>query len=304
MSKAVIVLLLLAAFLAGFAGGYLFSSASTPSGAQAPPTRVTVSTTTSLYQTHLLDDLLADFKNATGLSVEFGVLAKGSGEALRLLSDGSACLGFTHAPSLELKYLLNGSIVRLSIFAYNEFVIVGPKDDPAGVSNAASAVDAFKRIYEAGEKGLAKFVSRGDNSGTHVRELQLWKLAGLDPSGKAWYLVSGQGMAQTLLMADNLKAYTLTDVGTLQSLVSQGKVSNLVILLRDPKLLINVYSFYVSSSQSCRSKDVSNLALLLAEYLNTRGQQLIASKYKDLFNPALQNLTVVESAWVELSRLA
>ncbi|WP_048163119.1 substrate-binding domain-containing protein [Thermogladius calderae] len=304
MSKTVIAVALLATFLAGFAGGYLFNFTSKPTGAQAQTIRITVSTTTSLYQTHLLDDLLADFKNTTGLSAEFSVLAKGSGEALRLLSDGSACLGFTHAPSLELKYILNGSIVRLSIFAYNEFVIVGPRDDPAGVSNATSAVDAFKKIYDAGEKGLAKFVSRGDNSGTHVRELQLWKLAGLDPSKKTWYLVSGQGMAQTLLMADNTGAYTLTDVGTLQSLVSQGKISNLVVLLRDPKLLINVYSFYVSSSQSCRSKDVSNLALLLAEYLNTRGQQLIASKYKDLFSPALQNLTTIESAWLELSKLA
>ena len=295
-----LVLILLLTFALGFFTGYAYVHCIGGSGSEYI---VRVSTTTSLYQTGLLSDLLQDFKGFSGLSLRFDVLARGSGEALRLLRDGSTCIAFTHAPSLELAYVNRGEIERLAIFALNEFVIVGPSDDPAGVSNASSAVDAFKRIFEAGEKGLIKFVSRGDYSGTHVRELLLWNLTGLSPEGRPWYVKSVRGMAETLIMADNLKAYTLTDIGTFRSLQSQGKVSSLAIVYRDPTYLVNIYSLYLSKAKSCDNAVTWYVAYKLREYLLTRGQEVIAQRYKDLFSPVKGSEEIVERAWKELAKL-
>lgn len=271
--------------------------------ASTQPTHIVVSTTTSLYQIGLLDSLFSDFKNITGLNVQFDILAKGSGEAIKLLADGSACIAFVHAPSLELQYINQGKIERLAIFAYNEFVIVGPKSDPANVGSSINAIDAFKRIYLAGESGTTKFISRADLSGTNVRELQIWNLTGLDPNNKTWYLKSGQGMSQTLLMADNLNAYTLTDIGTYLSLKGKGQLQNLVILKHDFNYLINVYSMYISKSSSCNDKNVQNLALKLKDYIMNQGQTLITRNFSGLVNPAKGNETMLAQAWESLTKL-
>jgi len=264
---------------------------------------IKVSTTTSLYQLGVLGDLLNDFTNSTGLNVKFEILARGSGEALRLLADGSTCIAFVHAPSLEFKYLERGEVERLAIFAYNEFVILGPKSDPANISRALNAVDAFKRIYSAGEKSLAKFVSRGDLSGTHVRELMLWTLSNFNPEGKAWYLRSGQGMVQTVLIADNLNAYTISDIATYLLLEKQGKVLNLAILLKDPVYLINVYSTYLSKAKHCDNPLTWYIAYKLREYLLTRGQELIKMKFSKLLNSIEGSEEMVLRAWETLARL-
>lgn len=264
---------------------------------------VTVSTTTSLYQMGALEDLLEDFRNSTHLDVQFKLLAKGSGEALRLLADGSACLGFVHAPSLELQYSSRGEVERAAIFAYNEFVVVGPRDDPANVSKAQDAVEAFRRIYAAGEAGLARFVSRGDESGTYIREVQIWRLAGLNPEGRGWYLRAGQGMVQTLLMAENLGAYTLTDTGTWYSLRGLGKLRDLTELKRDFKYLVNVYSLYISKSSACSSPDIVGIARKLGDYLKGRGQDLLSRKYSGLLNPVRGCEEAVLRAWESLAEL-
>lgn len=268
-----------------------------------PQVTITVSTTTSLYQIGVLDTLLNDFNNFTHANVKFNVLAKGSGEALRLLADGSACFAFVHAPSLELQYLEQGKIERLAIFAYNEFIIVGPRTDPANVNEAQNAIEAFKRIYYAGERGLARFVSRGDLSGTNVRELQIWRLANLSPEGKSWYLKTSQGMAQTLIMADNIQAYTLTDIGSWLKLKNQGKIQNLVELEKDPSYLLNVYSFYISKSPACNNTNILNVAYKFKEYITSRGQDLIIEKYKGLLNPVRGNETMVLQSWEALTKL-
>jgi len=262
-----------------------------------------VSTTTSLHQLGVLDDLLNDFKSTTGIDVKFKVLVKGSGEALRVLADGSACIAFVHAPSLELQYMEQGKVEQLAVFAYNEFVIVGPSDDPAGVRNSSSAVEAFERMYRAGEEGVAKFVSRGDMSGTNVREVQLWRQAGLSPEGKPWYLKSCQGMIQTLLMAENVGAYTLTDLGTYASLKRQGRLQVLVELKRDPRYLVNVYSAYVSRASAFSDSYVHYVAQELKSYLMTRGQELLASKYGDVIRPVKGCEDEVRRAWEALARL-
>jgi len=264
---------------------------------------IIVSTTTSLYQLGVLDDLLSDFKNATGIDAKFKVLVKGSGEALRVLADGSACIAFAHAPSLELQYMERGEVEQLAVFAYNEFVIVGPSDDPAGVRNASDAVEAFEKIYRAGERGVARFVSRGDMSGTNVREVQLWRLAGLSPEGRPWYLKSCQGMVQTLLMAENVGAYTLTDSGSYLSLKRQGRLQALVELKKDPQHLVNVYSAYVSRASFLSDPYVRHVAQELRSYLMTRGQELLASKCRDLMRAVRGCEGEVRRAWEALARL-
>jgi len=265
---------------------------------------IVVSTTTSLYQLGVLDGLLGDFRNSTSIDARFKVLVKGSGEALRVLADGSASIAFVHAPSLELQYMERGEIEQLAMFAYNEFVIVGPPDDPAGVKNASNAVEAFERIYRAGERGVARFVSRGDMSGTNVREVQLWRLAGLSPEGRPWYLKSCQGMVQTLLMAENIGAYTLTDLGSYASLKRQGRLQVLVELKRDPQHLVNVYSAYVSRTSALNDPYVRYVAQELKNYLMTRGQELLASNYGDLIRSVRGCEDEVRQAWDALARLS
>ena len=220
------------------------------------PIRVRVATTTSLYATGLLDYLADKFKEGKqGVEIDF--IAVGSGEALRRAERGDACLVFVHAPSLEKEYIEKGVIVGGRIFAYNYFVVVGPRDDPAGIRESENAVEAFKKIYSAGEKGLARFVSRGDNSGTHVKELSIWSRAGLDPTGREWYLETGQGMAHTLLTANELAAYTLSDIGTFLKLRSEGRISSLEVLYSNSTELINIYSIYLVGTCSGDEKKVA-----------------------------------------------
>jgi tungstate transport system substrate-binding protein len=143
---------------------------------------------------------------------------------------------------------------------------------------------------------LAKLISRGDYSGTHVKELLLWNLAGLNPEERPWYIKSAKGIAVTLIIAGNMKAYTLTDVGTFRSLQNRGKVSNLVVLHRDPTYLINIYSLYLSKAKSCDDPFTWYVAHKLREYLLMRGQELIAQKYKDFFNPVKGSERIAEKA--------
>ena len=259
--------------------------------------RVKVTTTTSLYATGLLDYLASKFEEEhPGVRIDF--IPVGSGEALRRAADGEACMVFVHAPSLEARYIREGVLEDHHIIAYNYFAIAGPGSDPAGVRGSGSAVEAFRRIYQAGEEGRARFISRGDNSGTHVRELMLWRLAGLDPHGKRWYLESGQGMAQTLVMADEMGAYTLTDTGTFLKLKKAGRLSRLEILYTNSSELINVYSVYLVSS--CRGEE-RRAAEEFMKFVVSH-QDLIAGYGVDeygapLFYPARGHEDMLERAW-------
>ncbi|NPA85676.1 MAG: solute-binding protein [Crenarchaeota archaeon] len=263
-----------------------------------PQNSFKVSTTTSLYDTGLLDVLAKAFEEKYGAKPEF--LVVGSGQALRLAKDGAVCLTLVHAPSLEKQY--SEYLTDHIIFAYNYFVIVGPKEDPAGVKDARNATEAFRKIYEAGEAGKALFVSRGDMSGTHVKELSLWKLAGLDPKGRPWYKETGSGMAKTLIIANNMKAYTLSDVSTFLKLKRDGKLPNLEILYSGSEELINIYSGYrVKGCEDPNAKE-------FLRFLNsTEGQKIIASYGKEefgrpLFYPAEGKLEWLREVWRELAR--
>jgi tungstate transport system substrate-binding protein len=200
--------------------------------ALAQSTTVILSTTTSTQDSGLLDTLVPLFEKKTGLSVK--TISVGTGQALALAARGEADVALVHAPSLERKYVEEGRMQSRRLVMYNDFVIIGPEDDPAKIKGMPKAVDALKRIAET----QSRFVSRGDKSGTHLLELGLWKQAGIEPKG-AWYIESGQGMGQTLGIANDRRAYTITDRGTW--LAFQKRIS-LPILVEKDKPLLNIYS--------------------------------------------------------------
>ena len=217
-------------FVAALLLALVFSSPS--NGAEVTQRTVILSTTTSTQDSGLLDVLIPLFEKQTGYSIK--TISVGTGQALALAAKGDADVALVHAPSLEKQYVAEGKLLNRRLVMYNDFVIIGPKEDPAKARLAKSAVGALKAI----EQAKASFVSRGDNSGTHVLEKALWKSAGIEPKG-AWYIEAGQGMGATLGIANERNAYTITDRGTYLAL---GKRVSLPILIEGDKALLNIYS--------------------------------------------------------------
>jgi tungstate transport system substrate-binding protein len=203
-----------------------------PFGAHAQRPPVILSTTTSTQDSGLLDVLVPMFERQTGYSVK--TVAIGTGQALALAARGEADVVLAHAAELEKKYVAEGKMHDRRLVMYNDFVIIGPADDPARIKGMTAAAQAMKAIAQTG----SRFVSRGDNSGTHLLEKSLWKLAAVEPASP-WYIESGQGMGLTLGVADERNAYTLTDRGTF---LAYQKRLRLPILLQGDRPLLNVYS--------------------------------------------------------------
>jgi len=193
---------------------------------------IILSTTTSTQDSGLLDVLVPLFEKKTGYSVK--TASVGTGQALELAARGEADVALVHAPSLEKKYVADGKLLNRRLVMYNDFVIIGPQNDPAKIKSTKSSVQAMKLVADS----QSRFVSRGDNSGTHNLEKALWKQAGVEPKG-AWYIESGQGMGATLGIANERNAYTITDRATY--LAFQKRVA-LPILLEGDKPLLNIYS--------------------------------------------------------------
>jgi tungstate transport system substrate-binding protein len=193
---------------------------------------VILSTTTSTQDSGLLDVLVPMFEKKTGYTVK--TISVGTGQALALAAKGEADVCLVHAPDSEKKYVADRLLLNRRLVMHNDFIIVGPAEDPAKIKGLPSAVDALKRIAEAN----ATFVSRGDNSGTHQLEQKLWREAKVDPGG-SWYLQAGQGMGATLTIASEKRAYTVTDRGTF--LAFQKRVQ-LVNLVEKDRILLNIYS--------------------------------------------------------------
>jgi len=195
---------------------------------------ILLATTTSTRDAGLLDSLLPVFERASGYQVR--VIAVGSGQALALGRRGDADVVLAHAPAAERVLVDSGYLLRRRLVMHNDFLIVGPAADPAGLRGLTDARAALRRIAAAG----ALFVSRGDQSGTNLLEQQLWKLAAIAPpaGGDAWYLEAGQGMAATLQMADEKRAYTITDRATY--LAWRDRLQ-LVPLAQGDSVLLNVY---------------------------------------------------------------
>lgn len=199
----------------------------------APPSPGTIilATTTSTQDSGLLDDLLPRFEKATGYAVK--TIAVGSGQALAMGKRGEADVLLVHSPEAEQALVAEGSGVNRRLVMHNDFVLVGPPADPAGVARH-TAMEALRRI--AATKAL--FLSRGDNSGTHAQERKLWQAASLEPEGQPWYQQTGLGMGQTLAIAADKGAYTLSDRGTYLAL--RQKLGLPILHEGDPTLR-NVY---------------------------------------------------------------
>jgi len=201
-------------------------------GADTKSRNVILSTTTSTQDSGLLDVLVPLFQKQSGYALK--TVSVGTGQALALAAKGDADVALVHAPGLEKKYVADGKLLNRRLVLYNDFVIIGPKNDPAKVRAAKTATAALKAI----EQAKAAFVSRGDNSGTHTLEKSMWKAAGIQPKG-SWYIEAGQGMGATLGIANERNAYTITDRGTLLAL---AKRVSLPILIEGDRLLLNIYS--------------------------------------------------------------
>ncbi|WP_418286339.1 substrate-binding domain-containing protein [Halorubrum sp. DTA46] len=197
---------------------------------------LTLTTTTSTYDTGLLDEIHTDFEARYGVTVD--AVARGTGAALKSARNGDSDVVMAHARWLEDEFMRNGYGVNRRDLMFNDFVIVGPESDPAGIRGTGSATEALTAIAD----GEATFVSRGDNSGTHAKERTLWEAAGVDPGGE-WYQETGSAMGEALNVANQQGAYTLSDRGTL---ISQRSEIDLTILVQGPieggpEILANPY---------------------------------------------------------------
>jgi tungstate transport system substrate-binding protein len=191
-----------------------------------------LATTTSTQDSGLLDVLIPVFEKKTGYFVK--TIAVGSGQAMTMGEKGEADVLLVHSPDAEKKFMAEGYGVNRLLVMHNDFIVIGPPADPAGIKAAKSTMEAFKKIAEAG----SLFLSRGDNSGTHAKENGIWKAAGIKPDGQKWYQQTGLGMGQTLNVAAEKKGYTLADRGTWLSM--QQKLGLPILKEGDP-ILLNVY---------------------------------------------------------------
>lgn len=194
--------------------------------------KLILATTTSTQDSGLLDVLIPMFEKQTGYTVQ--TIAVGSGEAMKMGEEGNADVLLVHAPASEKTFMEAGNGTDRFLVMHNDFIIVGPAADPAGIKAMTSAKDAFKAIFEKG----SPFITRGDDSGTHKKELALWKSAELDPTGQTWYIETGQGMGASMIVASEKEAYILTDRATY--LANQDNYQ-LELLVEGDNSLLNIY---------------------------------------------------------------
>ncbi len=211
----------------------------------ATPTEIVLASTTSTQDSGLFDELIPAFETANP-DYKVKVIAVGTGEALKLGETKDADVLLVHAKADEEKFVANGFGKERKDVMYNDFIIVGPEADPAGVKSAADISAAMNSIKTTGEAGKTVFVSRGDDSGTHKKELKLWAAAGVEPTptpeADDWYLSTGQGMGETLKITSEKQGYTLVDRATF---LSMQEAVDLVIVREGDKDLLNQYGVIV-----------------------------------------------------------
>ena len=214
----------------------------------------------------MLDVLLPAFTAKTGYTVQ--LVAVGSGQALKIGEQGNADVILLHSPTAEKEFIADGFGIDRRLVMHNDFVIVGPDSDPAGIRDL-TPIDALKKIFASG----AIFVSRGDDSGTHVKELALWKNAALSPAGKAWYLETGQGQGATLSIASEKGGYALTDRGTFLAYKSNV---NLQILVQGDPFLLNVYHVITVNPERFPRTNLEGAKAFTDFITSADGQKIIA----------------------------
>ena len=238
---------------------------------------VILSTTTSTVDSGLLDDLIPRFEKKTGFRVK--TIAVGTGQALAMGEKGEADVLLVHAPASEKKLVDAGVAINYQLVMHNDFIIVGPAADPAKIKGKTAA-DAFKAIDASG----AVFVSRGDDSGTHKKELSLWKEANVVPTGKPWYQESGQGMGATLLMASEKAGYTLTDRATY---LAQKANVRLEILSEGDKPLLNIYHVMQVNPEKFSKVNAAGAKAFVEFMIAPETQKVIGEFGKDKYGASL-----------------
>ncbi len=228
--------------------------------------RLRLATTTSTQNSGLLEALLPPFEQEYGIKVD--VIAVGTGKAIKLAEAGDVDIVMVHARSKEDAFVAEGYGVNRRDVMYNDFVIIGPPGDPAGIKGMTAAAAALKKIAAA----QARFISRGDDSGTHTKEKGLWKAAGIAPAGD-WYIEAGRGMGEVINMADQQLGYTLADRGTY--IAYQDKV-DLVVLTEGDEKLFNPYGVIAVNPKKHPHVNYDAAMLLIAYLTSPEGQKRIA----------------------------
>ncbi len=241
--------------------------APTEAAAAGDASSIILATTTSTQDSGLLDAILPVFEEETGITVE--VVAVGTGQALQIGQDGNADVLLVHARALEDEFMAAGHGSRREDVMYNDFVILGPADDPAGIRGMTDASEAFAAIAAA----EAPFVSRGDDSGTHTKELSVWAEAGIEPAGD-WYNAAGQGMGAVLTIADQEQAYTLSDRATYLARTLEG--TDLEIMVEGDPILFNPYGVIAVNPDKGAHIKAEQAQQFIDWLISVEAQELIA----------------------------
>ncbi len=251
-----------------------------PREAAKPPAvkDVILATTTSTQDSGLLDVIIPDFEKKTGYKVK--PIAVGTGQALKLGEKGEADVLLTHSMASEKPLVDSGVAVNYKLVMHNDFIVVGPESDPAGVRQAKDSPEAFKKIAERG----AVFISRGDDSGTHKQELSIWKSAGITPKGMKWYQETGSGMGQTLSVANEKQGYTLTDRATY---LAQKKNLKLAIVAQGDRALLNIYHVMQVNPEKFPKVNEAGAKAFVEHITGPEAQKIIGNFGRDKFGEAL-----------------
>jgi len=293
MNRRILVIIGILAILIVGAGIYAYSSPTQPD-----TKRLIVSTTTSLEDTGLLKEIETAFEDKYP-GVDVSVISGGTGIALQYGERGDADVLLTHDKNREEEFIESGFGTNRTEIAYNYFWIVGPENDPAGI-RGLNATEAFSKIMEEGQNNpdKVKFASRGDDSGTHAREKQIWGRTGVsyeEVSGSgAWYIESGRGMGETLLLASEQNAYTLTDSGTFLAYTNEGRI-RIVPLVTTGDELLNVYAAMPVNPERHPNINYEGAQNFVNFLISPDGQEIIQNFGKEeygqpLFIPISQGL--------------
>ncbi|MEM3402977.1 MAG: substrate-binding domain-containing protein [Nitrososphaeria archaeon] len=267
-------------------------SSTTTTNTSSEKVLLRLATTTSFDATGLLNALKAKFEDQNP-NINLTWVAVGTGQAIEIARRGDVDLVIVHSPRYEEQFLKDGYGVHGVRIAFNDFIIVGPANDPAGLNSTKTVVEAFKRIAEAGAQGKTTFASRADKSGTHTKELEIWKNVGVNASGQGWYKETGQGMAQTLRLANNLQGYTLTDRATWYTLSSELGLK--LVFERDP-ILLNIYRVFLIDPEKYPNLHHSEAERFVLFLVSPETQAFIGNYTKGgqrLFNPLFGRLSEV-----------
>ena len=244
--------------------------------------RIICASTTSTQNSGLFDFILPIFKKTTGIDVH--VIAVGTGAALEMAKRGDADVVFVHAKDLELQGIKEGHFINRHDVMYNDFVIVGPRSSGGGFQGPGKASDVFVKIADK----KYPFVSRGDNSGTHRKELSLWGKTGISPKGNDWYMEVGQGMSKSLRIASEKHAYSITDRGTWLSIKDSGLLDMKIVFAGDP-LLFNQYGVMAVNPDKHSHVKIREAMAFIEWLISEEGQAAIGSfkdgKGNQLFTP-------------------